>query len=402
MLRVAGVAGELWAQSGASPAPAETAQATGFPVSGRVVCADTQRAARFAQVTLIPATSEDEGGGFGGGRGGRGSARTDLDGNFSVPSVAPGEYYVTAQLTGYVNEAPSVQAALSQAGGVSTGAAGLANVPKIRVGAGGASALLSLQRGGVIAGSVQWDDGTPAAGVQVSAVSAPPTAQGAAGTQAGFQTGNGFGGGGFGGPGGFGGGQTDDRGHFRLSGLAPGAYLVRANVQAPAPAAAAARDGGRGIPRTLNLSVYAPDKLRHTEAATVTLAPGEERGDLLITMKLGALHSVEGSIGSSSAPVRSGSVSLTDQTDSSLTRTGNLNADGTFLVPYVPAGNYTLRANASSQALSFGRGGQTQTGGSPAVRFQPLEESITVTDSDLTGLSLNVTAATATTPAGSP
>lgn len=364
-----------------APAPSQN---TGYPVTGHVVCADTQRSARFAGITLISASQDDEGGG----RGGRASARTDLDGNFLIPNVAPGDYYVTGQLTGYINEAPLIQTALQNSQSSPTAPVIPANVPRIRVSAGGASAQLSLQRGGVIAGTVQWDDGSPAAGVGVGTVAAPAAGQGSS------TTGNGLFGGPGGGPGGsFNGGQTDDRGHFRLSGIAPGNYVVRASVQAPAPAlSAAANTDRRAFARNLNLSVYAPDKLRRTDAAVVTLTAGEERSDLNITMNLNILHSVSGTVSSTAAPVRSGSVTLTDTTDSTLNRTGTVNPDGSFLVPYVPPGSYTLRANVSATAASFGRGGQAPAS---TVRFGPLQESLTVTDGDLTGLTLNVTAATA-------
>ncbi len=385
------LAGYLFSPAGAARAQnasgdvAVQPQTAGDPVTGRVVCADTQRAARFANVTLISATADEEGGG----RGGRASARTDLDGNFLIPDVAPGDYYVTAQLTGYINEAPFIQAALQNSAGTPSAPAISVNVPKIRVVAGGASAQLSLQRGGVIAGTVQWDDGSPAAGVSVSTVAPPAAGQGtspAAGT--GFYAGPGpFGGG-------FSGGQTDDRGHFRLSGIAPGSYVVRAGVQAPAPAITADR---RSFARNLTLNVYAPDKLRRIDAAVVTLTPGEERSDLTITMNLNALHTVSGTFSSTAAAVRSGSVTLTDSADSSLNRTGTVNPDGSFVVPYVPAGNYTLHASVSPVAQIFGRGGQTSSTAPSAVHFQPLQESLTVADGDLTGLSLSVTAAAATT-----
>ena len=376
------------AQNPAAEAPPQ-AQNIGYPVTGRVICADTQRSARFANVTLISAAQDDEGGG----RGGRASGRTDLDGNFLIPNVTPGDYYVTAQLAGYINDAPLIQTALQNSQSSPNTPSIPANIPKIRVNAGGASAQLSLQRGGVIAGTVQWDDGSPAAGVGVSTVAAPTAGQGSSAiTGTGFPNGQGPGGGFGGGFGnGFSGGQTDDRGHFRLSGIAPGAYLVRASVQAPAPAISADR---RTFARNLTLNVYAPDKLRRTDAATVTLAAGEERDDVAITMNLNTLHSVGGTVSSTSAPVRSGTVILTDTADSTLNRTGTVNPDGSFVVPYIPAGNYTLRANVSATAQTYGRGNQGAASATPVVRFQPLQESLTVTDSDLTGLALTVTVAT--------
>ncbi len=378
------------------------AQGNGYPVTGRVLCGDTQRPARFAQITLISAT-QDEGGDFGG-RGQRISSRTDLDGNFSANGVPAGDYYVTGSLTGYVNGATEVQAALrlQQSGGQgaaqSGGSAGdpnaaLAGVPLVHVSAGGASASLTLQRGGVIAGTVQWDDGSPAGGVPVSAEPAP--AANATGSSAARASRQGYGGlpEGFGGA--FSGGTTDDRGRFRLAGIPPGAYLVRANVQAPMPA------GGEshGYIRTLNLAVYAPREVRRSEATVITIAGAEEHDDVAITMGLAGMHTVSGGVGSPGAAVRSGSVSLSDQTDSSLTRTGVIGADGSFLIQYVPPGNYTLNVNASSQPQSVsswgGHGGPPASGGG-GIRFQPLQESVTVTDGDLTGLSLNVTPATPT------
>lgn len=368
----------------AAPPP----QASGYTVTGRVLCADTQRPARFAQVMLLPATQE-EGGGFGRGR--RLNARTDLDGNFTMNGVEAGDYYVTGQMTGYINQTSQVEQVLSAGGDTSSA---LSGIPEVHVSAGGASTQLTLQRGGVIAGTVTWDDGSPASGVQVSAQPAPTTTASAntSGSASQLQAGGarlGLGGAAFGFIG-FGGSMTDDQGRFRVSGLAPGVYVLRASVQAPAP-----QQGDRGFTRTLNLAVYAPDKMRRAEAATITLAAGEEHDDVGVTLGLSALHSVSGVVSSTSAAVRSGSVSLTDQTDSSLNRMGVINPDGSFVVPYVPAGNYTLRVMASANVgYGFGRGGGSGSSSSSTVRFQPLQESVTVVDSDLTGLSLNVTPST--------
>lgn len=367
-------------QGAPPPPPPPPPAPTGYPVTGRVTCADTQHAARFAQVTLIGAADSE--GGFRGG--GRLSARTDLDGNFVMPAVSPGDYYVTASMTGYVNTATLVQNALSAGG--DPGPA-LAGVPLVHVGAGGGTTALSLQRGGVIAGAVQWDDGSPAAGIGVSAQPVPASsAAGVTSTTLAQLPATGRGpGGGFNGS--FAGSQTDDRGHFRLSGLAPGSYYLRASVQAPAPVQGTERSFGR----LLTLSVYAPDKVRRTDATPIVLAAGEERNDVNVLLGLAALHNVSGIVSASSASVHSGTVNLTDQTDSTLNRTGTIAPDGSFVVPYVPAGNYTLRVNASSQAASFGRGGISSD---PGVRFSPVQASVTVADTDLTGLAVTVTPAT--------
>ena len=84
----------------------------------------------------------------------------------------------------------------------------VAAVPRVQVTAGGGAVQVSLQHGAVVAGTVQWDDGTPAAGVQVSAQAAP--ADGVSTGTSTSQLGNGLGRGGL--YNGFaGGGQTDGR-----------------------------------------------------------------------------------------------------------------------------------------------------------------------------------------------
>ena len=151
----------------------------------------------------------------------------------------------------------------------------------------------------------------------------------------------------------------------------------------------------RPFTRNMNINVYAPDKVRRADAAAVTVAAGEEHDDVAVTLALAALHTVSGAVTAPGATVRSGSVSLTDQTDATLNRTGVINADGSFVVPYVPAGNYALRVNASAQAQgSGGRGGPGAS--ADAVRFQPLQAAVTVADGDVTGVALTVTVANGT------
>ena len=357
--------------------PVGVAAPSGYPVTGRVICADTQRPARFAMVNLIPSGSGDGAthGGFDMGR--RSGARTDLDGHFAINNVQPGDYYVTAALTGYVNDAQAVERAVSGGEAVPPGL----NAPRIHVSTGGAAVELSLDRGAVIAGTATWDDGSPASGIQISTQTAPASGvQGGSATQdqtigrTVFLFGAGA--------------QTDDRGRFRLTGLSPGSYVVRATLQAPLPPG----PDDRGYSPLSMLAVYAPGRMRRTEAAVISLTAGEERDDLAITLALAGLHTISGAVSSPGAAVRSGSVSLSDQTDASLSRMGRIGSDGSFVIPYVPPGNYTLTVNASSLASgSFGR----DPASSPGVRFQPLQTSVTVTDSDVTGLSLNVTPATA-------
>ncbi len=411
-LLIAGLPAGAQQQRGV-PQAAVTPAVTGA-VSGRVTCSDTQRPARFADVTLVPvadaAGEEDD---RFGGRGRRGSARTDLDGNYTVAGLPAGQYYAMASATGYVSTMTAIAA---RAGASADTAALMAQMPQVQVsGSGTSTANLSLERGAVIAGKVLFDDGSPATGVQVNAVVS--TALNA--VALGRRGGGGFGG--AGGPGGLGGlgfgpgggsgsvGETDDRGNFRLTGLAPGDYLVRANFAAPGVVGSA---GGAfnfpGFGRTVNITLYAPGKVRKSDAQTVTLALGEERGDVLFTADLRSLHSVAGRVSATGDPqVHSGSVRLVDTTDATLTRNAPLNADGTFTLSYVPAGTYTLSANASSATAGPGFGGGGRRGGNsstasstPVTTFQPLQQTLSVADGDVAGVNLTVLPQTAASTVG--
>ncbi len=350
-------------------------QGNGGGVTGRVICADTQHAARFANVTLIPVEEVNSSERDRESRGRRSGARTDLDGVFTATHVQPGDYYVSASATGYISEGMLLAAAGADP------ASALAKLPTVHVTAASVSTVnLTLERGGVISGRIQWEDGTPAAGVQVNAVSAVGSAPDV-GRMFGF----------FGGLGGnF--AQTDDRGRFRLTGLPPGSYLVHASVQTPLPGDAFGR--GYGV-RQMNVAIYAPGKVRRTEAQTVLLHAAEERDDVNMVMDLGSLHRVTGRVSAASGSVASGAVRLTDTQDASLTRTAQVNADGSYVLMYVPAGNYSFSVPfASSTPGQVGRPRGGSDGQAVGFTFQPFQQTVSVTDGDLTGLDVTLTPAT--------
>ncbi len=305
-----------------------------------------------------------------------------MDGNYTV-QAEPGDYYVTASAIGYASPVAEAAARLRSGAGA---ADLLATLPQVHVAeAGGGTANITLDRGGVIQGKLQWDDGTAAAGVNVS-VQSTNSAAGAPTdlTRVVSQLGGGFGGG-------FGGFQmSDDRGMFRITGLAPGSYWVRATMMTPA-----ADPGAGGPQRMSSVVMYAPGKVRRSDAETVTLKSGEERDDLQFVLDLSALHNVSGHVGATDqGNIAAGMVRLTDTQDSSLTRMGMIQPDGSFVVQWVPAGTYTLAVSNASNMPSpgFGRRGQnTSTGG---TSYAPFQESLTVTDTDVSGVGVTLTPAT--------
>jgi hypothetical protein len=104
---------------------------------------------------------------------------------------------------------------------------------------------------------------------------------------------------------------------------------------------------------------------------------------------------VTGHVAAVSGPaVQSGSVRVVDAVDSTLTRTAQVNADGSFTLSYMPEGTYTLTATGSTQASNsngrFGRGGGGSTSSTSGGTFQAFSESLSVSDTDVSGVAINL------------
>lgn len=347
-------------------------------VAGTVIAGDTQQPARFVQVTLIStsAGTNNNDDGFRG-FGGMANARTEVDGTFLATDVAPGDYYVMASAPGYMTERSILQAGVNA--GADPGAL-LAQIPVVHVIANATSSVtVGMQRGGTISGRVQWEDGSPAAGLTVQAVSsdtnvAMPTALQALQTPGGGQPGA----------------LTDDRGAFRISGLPSGNYVVMTVIQ---------NRGNGGFQRGGQISpirVYGSGLFHKADAKPISVRAGDERSDVRMVIDLHGLHTVTGhaSTTASGLSVASGRVSLSDPTDPSLQLLGSIDANGQFTVKYVPPGNYTMViAGASTSAANQpGMRGQRGSSSTLSTSFQQFTQPVTVGDSDLSGVAVNLTA----------
>ena len=361
------------AQQSASVTPGTTAS-----VTGTVMYGDTQRPARFVQVDLqaVPsASATNSARGFGGFGYGGGFARTGLDGTFTIQNVAPGDYWVLATAPGYVSERTMLQ---GQVNAGATAADLMAQMPTVHVSASGSgSIVVTLQRGAVIAGKLQWEDGSPATGVDVIADPAVadvamPAPLNSLRTYSQMRA------------------TTDDRGAFRITGLPGGDYVAEVQLRPTVQFG-----GGRGAANMIR--IYAPGVFHKADAKPVTVKSGDERDDLRIVLDLSGLHTVSGHVNSTTAgmSVQSGRASLVDTTDATVQMSGAVNAAGDFSIAYVPAGTYTLSVQGSTQAATSvggyrGRGG---TMPSTSATFKPASQTLTVGDTDVTGLGINLTSA---------
>ena len=324
----------------ALPLPAQYSD-TGTVV-GHVYCVDTQKPARFANVRLQPV--DTQGGRFGS-RGG--FATTGSDGSFRMTGVSPGDYYADVMMPGYVqplrgmlhdlqNLAPADRDKISaQLTRVSVAANQAANVQ------------VMIYRGATISGTVSFDDGTPAAGVSIQAFVLATTSTGtqtAGATQQ--QSFAGF-------------GQTDDRGQFRVTGLADGTYVVFAAPHSIFP-------------------IYYGNTIERSKAKKLDIHAGDEVPGTDIQVPAAGMHSVSGVVVSQQDghALPRASVQLRLSSGDTGTISATTGSDGTFTFTAVPDGKFTVQLlNAYDPST---RVGYTSTG-------QPLE----VNGTDVSDLVVN-------------
>jgi hypothetical protein len=156
------------------------------------------------------------------------------------------------------------------------------------------------------------------------------------------------------------GGLTDDRGAYRIFGLAPGDYVVSAAAPRTAPLNVPSSElriiAERNTERTVSLaSTFYPGTASPTQAAVVTLGPAEERAGIDFALQLVPTARIEGTVAlPDGAPAPAGTqVSLLASTQSvganpalAGLRTTSVGADAAFTFTDVPPGTYTVMSRA--------------------------------------------------------
>ena len=174
-----------------------------------------------------------------------------------------------------------------------------------------------------------------------------------------------------------GGGQTDDRGQYRIYGLQPGEYVVAATanssmlaqverVQAEraaftAAVAAAARSGGSGRSGSVSVTMPVPGNLDSpagyaptfypgttmlASASTITLGPSDERNGVDIQVQMVRAANIRGTVDIPTGLAAAVQISLSnaDSTMPTGVSGARANPDGTFLLRNIPPGRYTVFA----------------------------------------------------------
>jgi hypothetical protein len=285
-----------------------------------------------------------------------------------------------ASVGGYVQPHELLQAAYDAGEDLTKGVSG---VPMVHVSAEhSVNAEISVTRGAAIEGRVLWDDGS---GVNQAEVAVEPKTGEHKQLPPQFtmfwMDGRSV-------------ADTDDRGHYRISGLAPGEYTVRAMLQTNRRMTMQrGRFDQNATVGVGPLMVYAPGGFRKMDAKPVTLTAGEERTDEDITYNLAATHTVTGRVTSveDHHGLNHGVVTLTDTSEKTFVRTSGLDGDGNFSVTFVPSGSYTLTVRNAADTVPEEPGKSAEQGimalnTLKTVRtYQKTEQPVMVADSDLSG-----------------
>ena len=313
-------------------------------VSGHVYRADTNAPARMANVVLQPVEIIDSmtsGGNkrmFSNGE----AVQTLLDGSFLIPHVAPGTYYVIASQAGYVSHLASMS--IRDDATPSAKEDGEKKVartaPRITVQADVPVVInVTIERGAAVSGTVLYDDGSPANGVRLQLLirrkgewtNVPSTP---------LDVSNLY-------------GETDDQGHYRISGLPAGEYLLEASLNIMKTTYKMDEHGATSMSMTSgdSLEVYTGGSTRRKDGTPFTVTAGEEKGGQDVEIPLSKLHTVRGSIEAAhdGHVLNGGLLSLLHADDKSKAGSAKVNKDdNTFSFSFVAEGDYILHVDEAA------------------------------------------------------
>jgi hypothetical protein len=289
-------------------------------VTGHVYCADTQHPARFARIALVPlppavtspsaakpTTPQQY------------TGETRSDGSFLVTHVPPGDYFVSVTYPGYLSPEYQFSADDLLQPSADVRKRILETIPTLGVAANkSASVSVTLHRGSGISGILRYDDGSPVPDVEIV-----PLDRDSAGHWVEIPrpvSDNSL----------LENGGSDDLGHFRIRGLAPGEYTLKI---------------GRWAEGQDPFDVYYGDAFLEKDAKSIKLADGEEYSGADITIRLSKLHTISGSLlNVSGQPINSGQISLYTVAGDIKVASAFVDEDeAVFHVDLVPEGHYTLR-----------------------------------------------------------
>lgn len=342
--------------------PAKPPDASDKPatVTGHVYLSDTKGPARKATVYLHSVTALEadtpprRGGASSSGDGEVESigVQTRLDGSFSFDDIKPGNYYVIGIYPGYISPYLSIALAkgrspygewlpLNPEQQAATKAV-LDTIPRITVQSDRAATIdVTLERGASISGNIAYDDGNPAAGLQVTLLSQMrrdgkltwsemrPATHDAPSVQI----------------------KTDDRGDYRFSGLPAGKYIVRMELTQMKFVERTTTNGGRSSAASNDdagwnpITIYSGSTPSLDKAQPFNLSLGDDHTGEDFRIPISRYHTVTGTIVSASDGhvIHRGEVQIFSTDDNSVVGSARFSDDNPeFSFHFVRDGDYQL------------------------------------------------------------
>jgi hypothetical protein len=350
-------------------------------VAGHVYCADTNAPARMASVQLESVKEAEQRSGahphFSGDTPAGGVAQTGFDGSFTLSNVPPGAYYVVAAKAGYLSPHASVEDFDTAEPEPPAGQPPIV-IPKVDVQADQtASVDIRLDRGAAISGTVRFDDGSPASGVEVVLLHRRKNKWvSSSALDVLIMVSH----------------STDDLGHYRIGGLRDREYLAQV-ILSRQEMEPRGKGSMYGVERSA-LRIYSGDTPHINDAVPIKLGPGEERSGEDITIPLSKFHTVSGVVTAAidGHPINNGHLTIEEPNDKEDVVDADLGSDGTFHLEGVPEGSYTLHVRDASdkqnQLISVA-GGMKMASEKILHQYGDLEQAIKV-EGDIPNLTLAV------------
>ncbi len=327
-----------WAQQ-----PAKNVGTGVGSVSGSVSCSDTNAPARFAVVTLLPIPAE--GVAKQPQQTSSAIATTDLDGRFAMARVPAGKYFVLGRLAGYLNPLAAFGTDQLQHLSEDTRKELMAAIPVVTVQADQPVSIdVRLEHAATLAGTVLYDDGSPAVGLDVGLIRkrADGTVEQVEGDLVNnvnpFEGAH---------------ATTDDRGRYTLIGLPAGEYAAVAKLPATWISANAKLDGtGTALSIVSHdgnaMAVYSGNVFRERDAKFTKLGNGDTATGVDMGIPLGGLHVLRGTVTAKrdGHALNKGHVLLLYADDRMEMRSTDVQQDGSFEFEYVPEDRYILEVKA--------------------------------------------------------
>ena len=304
-------------------------------VTGHITCADTQRPARLAEVRLVSVRDPTiyslgyqiptVGSGVTGL-----AAHTDLAGGYTIAEVPPGQYYLRVDLPGYAT--PISQFAAEDLKSPHRSQQRIQSELQLVTVAPNATVQVdaTLHRAGSISGSMTYEDGSPAIAIRVTLLHRDANGklrEARNGASA----------------------VTNGHGQFSIESLLPGNYVIEAKLVTferwHSPTLA---NGSMKLnpdeSATSFLPVYSGNVFRQKDASIIKVDAGQEVDDSDISIPLGQLHEVSGTVlAKDSHAINSFRIELLDPDTREPVATTWARDEGAFNLLHVPEGRYILK-----------------------------------------------------------